>query len=60
MIADGEVDYLVKTVADTVKSNPVSFQRLRDSCGKTVAEIQIGGGEELLRRRIPHLLPEGL
>jgi hypothetical protein len=52
MIADGEVDYLVKAIVGTVKSNPAFLQRLRDSSGKTVDEIRIGGGEELLRRRI--------
>jgi len=60
IIADGEVDYLVKTIADTVKSNPASFQRLGDSSGKTVAEIRIVRGEELFAEKDTSLPREDL
>lgn len=58
--ADGEVDYFVKTIADTVKSNLASFQRLGDSSGKTVAEIRIGRGEELFAEKDTSLPREDL
>jgi hypothetical protein len=60
IIADGEVDYFVKTIADTVKSNLASFQRLGDSSGKTVAEIRIGRGEELFAEKDTSLPREDL
>lgn len=40
IIADGEADYLVKTIADTVKSTPASFQQLWDSVGKQLRRFE--------------------
>ena len=45
VIADGEVDYLVGTIADTEELIVASFQLLLDSSGKMVTELRIAEGQ---------------